>query len=218
MSPADYAAILGVWIVGVIAPGPDVVLVLRESARLGRAHGTAAAFGVVLGIAVWIVLAIAGAEVLLNADDRVVGSLEVLGGGYLVYLGIGALRAARAASGPSAFSDLGGAGDAPAGPIAASLRRGILTNLSNPKALVFFGTVFSVLVPPDASTADRGAVFLLLTGIAAFWFVGLARVASSARVRTTLGRRAALLDGLAGVAFSALGAISVAAGLSTLAG
>lgn len=214
MQLADYAAVLAVWIVGVIAPGPDVVLVLRESVRNGRAHGTAAAAGIVAGIVVWIVLAMAGAQLLLSADDRVLGVLELVGGAYLVYLGLGALRAARRPDG-GADLDLGAATTATP-PVMASLRRGLFTNLSNPKALVFFGTVFSVLVPPDAGLADQVAVLVLLTVIAALWFGGLARFASSARVGELLGARAAWLDGLAGVAFTALGAVSVAAGIAAL--
>lgn len=250
MDGADYAAVLGVWVVAITAPGPDVVLILRESVRHGRRNAVAAAAGVVVGVAIWLALAMAGAHLLLEADQRVLGILQLLGGAYLVFLGAGALRAAKATraesrsggalrratvdgaeptgADPAPFldgdvgSDVPGASEPANGPAAAqapvgaSFRRGALTNLSNPKALVFFGTVFSVLVPADTSAVERVGLSAVLVLVAAGWFTGLARFATSARVGGFLGRHAAGFDAVAGLAFVALGGLALLAGAGTL--
>ncbi len=223
MQLADYAAVLGVWLIAIAAPGPDVVLILRQTVRGGRAAGVAAAVGIALGIVGWITLAMAGAHVLLEADDRLLGALQILGGAYLVALGIAGVRAAMAPGGAHEF-ELGDLAPTPAEQAGAdrsslvgrSLGLGLATNLSNPKALVFFGTVFTVLVPGDAGTADRVALSVVLVATAAAWFCGLALFTSSARVGALLGRRAARLDTIAAVAFTLLGLVSLVAGIAAV--
>ncbi|MBJ7472742.1 MAG: LysE family transporter [Solirubrobacteraceae bacterium] len=221
MGPGDYAAVFGVWLVAIAAPGPDVVLVLRETVRGGRAGGVAAASGIAIGIVVWIALAMAGAHALVEADPRVLGALQVAGGSYLVVLGLGALRASRGGSTEQLVA-LAGHESAPPQAAArrARLRRsfvlGAATNLSNPKALIFFGTVFTVLIPASASTADRVLLSVLLVASEAVWFSGLALVASSGRLGTRLSASAARLDLLAGGAFVLLGTLAIAAGVAGL--
>lgn len=238
MGPGDYAAVLAVWVLAIMAPGPDVVLVLRQTIRGGRPAGVAAAAGIALGIVAWIALAMVGAHLLLGADDRILGALQVVGGGYLVVLGLLGVRSALAPGGAHEFElaqlvvDTGAAerefANAGAGPGAADrddeaanrhlVRRsfglGLATNLSNPKALVFFGSVFTVLIPESASTADRLALSVLLVAIEAAWFSGLAFAASAGRVGDLLGRHAARLDTIAAVAFIVLGLVSVSTGVA----
>lgn len=254
MGPGDYLAVLAVWLVAIMAPGPDVVLVLRQTIRGGRPAGVAAAAGIAVGIVAWIALAMVGAHVLLDADDRVLGGLQLAGGAYLVVLGIAGVRAALMPGGAHEFElaqlgvdaaaaggrgGRGGPGRGPDGepsvggvsglaggiavadplPATASdhlARRsfglGLATNLSNPKALVFFGSVFTVLIPETATTADRVALSVLLVAIEAAWFSGLAMAASAGRVGELLGRHAARLDTIAAVAFIVLGLVSAATG------
>ncbi len=226
MTVADYAAVLGVWLLAITAPGPDVVLVLRESVRNGRTGAVAAAAGIVAGIAVWLALAMTGAHLLLEADHRLLGGLQLLGGGYLVFLGIGALQAARTAQrGNAGLAEApgvigrasSGAGRERSGR-AASLRRGALTNLSNPKALVFFGTVFSVLVPAETATIERVLLSIVLVAVSGVWFGSLAWLSSSDRVGSFLTRHAAVFDAITGVAFVVLGGVAAATGFDTLVG
>ena len=219
MGAGDYAAVVVVWVLAITAPGPDVVLVLRQTVRGGRPAGVAAAAGIALGIVAWIVLAMVGAHLLLDADDRILGTLQVLGGAYLVVLGALGLQAALASPDPheSALAHLD-ATPADAGSDRHLVRRsfglGLLTNLSNPKALVFFGSVFTVLIPETATTAERVVLSVLLVALSVAWFGGLALAASAGRVGAFLARNAARLDTIAAVAFVVLGLVSVATGVA----
>lgn len=218
MQLADYAAVLGVWLLAITSPGPDVVLVLRESVRNGRPGALAAALGIATGVVVWITLAMTGAHLLLEADPNVLGVLQLVGGGYLLFLGYGALRSAydaRGAADPELAAEPARAAEHRSA-ITASFRRGALTNLSNPKALVFFGTVFSVLVPESTTSAERVFLSILLISVACLWFGSLAWLSSSARVGAYLARNGATFDAVAGVAFVILGGLAVATGISTL--
>ncbi|GAA1475487.1 hypothetical protein GCM10009621_25170 [Corynebacterium felinum] len=73
---------------------------------------------------------------------------------------------------------------------------GILTNLSNPKAVIFFASVFAHFIDPDLSLswALAMALFLIITGI--IWFVGVALFVRT--IATTLLRNTALIDIIAG--------------------
>lgn len=244
MGVADYAAVLGVWLIAITAPGPDVVLVLRQTVRGGRRAGVAAAAGIALGIVAWIALAMVGAHVLVEADDRILGGLQIAGGSYLVALGAAGLRATLAPGGAHEFElaalaepdldpvgraagvqpiELGVAegGDGPratGGLVRRSFALGLVTNLSNPKALVFFGTVFTVLIPQDASATERVALSVLLVVTEVVWFGGLALLTSSAKAGPFFGRHAARLDTVAAVAFIVLGGASLLSGGLLLAG
>lgn len=241
MGLGDHAAVLGVWLLAITAPGPDVVLVLRQTIRGGRPAGVAAAAGIAVGIVAWIALAMVGAHLLLDADDRVLGGLQVAGGAYLVVLGAAGLRAALTPGGAHEFELSQLAADAeaatrdaepatrpahretaatrpPRSAAAGVTRRsfglGLATNLSNPKALVFFGSVFTVLIPEDATTADRFTLSVLLVATEAAWFGGLAVAASAGRAGELLGGHAARLDTIAAALFIVLGLASVATGLA----
>lgn len=232
MEVGDYAAVLGVWLIAIAAPGPDVVLVLRQTVRGGRRAGIAAAAGIALGIVGWIALAMLGAHVLVEADDRILGGLQVVGGAYLVLLGVAGVRAALMPGGAHEFELADLAPDAaaeggelePPSELAYGRRAivhrsfvlGLLTNLSNPKALIFFGTVFTVLIPGDATAIERTALSLVLTIVAAGWFGGLALLTSSAKVGSQLGRHAARLDTVAAIAFIVLGGVALASGVAAL--
>jgi len=66
MTFAQIAPLLGVWLIAVVAPGPDFITLLRVSAARGRAQGMAVAGGVISGIACWAMLAMAGLGALLT--------------------------------------------------------------------------------------------------------------------------------------------------------
>lgn len=146
MGLADYALVLGVWGLAVASPGPDLLLVLHQSIAHSRISGVAAAIGIVVGVTVWIALALLGLDVLLATNEPVLRRLQMLGGIALVMLGVWGLRPQRERTGaePSA-----------GGSTPAAFLSGVTTNLANPKALVFFGTLFVTVLPDDATGADH---------------------------------------------------------------
>src|SRR5215471_13469413 len=135
----------------VIAPGPDSLLVLRNSARGGRRAGLATAAGTVTGLLVWAAAAALGLAALLRASQ--IGYLVVrwAGAAYLVFLGSQLIWRSRRSR---------GAEEQP-GPVraAASRRRlagfltGAGTNLLNPKVGIFFISFLPVFIPRDAPVA-----------------------------------------------------------------
>ena len=89
---------IGAWftlivlnLAGAASPGPDVVLITRTATR-SRRHAVAVTAGIQTGVVWWGILTVFGAAALLSAYPDVLGFVQVLGGAWLVYLGVGMLR------------------------------------------------------------------------------------------------------------------------------
>ena len=205
MSTAALAALLAAWTLAVVSPGPDFLAVLRTSAAHSRRAGLLVAGGVVTGIACWAVAALVGVGALLEAHRDVYLVLRYAGAAFLVWFGIGTLRAAlrRDASAAERPADEARAGGQPGG--WHSWRLGLLTNLANPKALVFFGALFASLLPADASGADRALVLAAMLAVAATWFAAVATLAGSRAVTAAYGRARRAVDAVTGTLFVGLG-------------
>jgi threonine efflux protein len=86
-----------------------------------------------------------------------------------------------------------------------SFLKGLLTNLSNPKAIIYFGSVFSLFVGDDVGSAERWGLFLLIIGETFAWFALVAAIFALPWIRAKYQRLAKWVDGMAGVLFAGFG-------------
>jgi threonine/homoserine/homoserine lactone efflux protein len=84
----------GVVALGAMSPGPDFAIVLRRSALAGRPHGMATAAGVAAGVFAWAIVAATGVAALVAMASVAFTIIKLVGAGYLVHLGVNALRSA----------------------------------------------------------------------------------------------------------------------------
>jgi len=155
----NFAAFLGVSLFVIMSPGPDTALTIRNTLLGGRAGGIATAAGVVTGLATWTVATSAGLAALLVASQPLFLAVRLAGAAYLVFLGLQALRAAFFAK-----RELGEAVKVrPATRLrrSAAYRQGVLSNLSNPKIVVFFLS----LLPQFVERGQGAFTRLLLLGL-----------------------------------------------------
>lgn len=138
-----------------ITPGLDSALVLRTAATQGPRRAFAAAVGIGTGCLVWGVAAAVGAGALLTASTLAYTALKWAGAAYLVWMGLKMIARPR-----DRFES--GAAAPSSGGVAASLQRGLLTNLLNPKVGVFYISFLPQFVPTGAQPASFG---VLLAGI-----------------------------------------------------
>lgn len=90
--------------------------------------------------------------------------------------------------------------------------KGLYTNLLNPKALVFFLTLFSALITPDVNSATKVAAALVLLGLSFLWFGFLALMLTKAGIKQTLQQITPIVDAIIGVIFMSV-AIAIVYGL-----
>ena len=195
-----FLTIALVHLLALASPGPDFLFVSQTAASRSRAQAMAGVLGITLGIAVWAALALLGLHVLLHRLAWLQRTVAVAGGAYLLWMGWQLLRAAWRPSAAAA----GGAVPLPSSAWR-SLRAGLLTNLANPKAVVYFASVFSALVGPDVTAVTRGQLWLLVSVESLAWFALVATLFALPPMRRAYLRKARVIDGLAGGVFVLFG-------------
>lgn len=195
----------GALLMGAISPGPSFVYVSRTSLAASRRHGVFAALGMGVGGLVFATLAMAGLGALLHYVEWAYVLLKVAGGAYLLWLGIRMWMHA----GRTADTDA----TTPAGPASRSFWPALLTQVSNPKAVVVYGSIFAALLPENPplwlTIALLVEVFVIETG----WYLVVATVMSSSRPRALYARAARAIDRVAGTILGALGVAFAADGI-----
>jgi threonine/homoserine/homoserine lactone efflux protein len=155
-------------LVVIIVPGPDLMLVLRNTARAGRAGAAWTSAGILLGLAILGTAAALGVTALLTASTELSTVVRIAGGVYLIYLGIQSIRAwlrlrkQRALRTPEIA--VGGAHEIPSGTWGSCFRQGLLGNLLNPKVAAFYLSLFPQF---DLAPVDPADAHIMLA--AAFW-------------------------------------------------
>lgn len=197
----DLLPFLAVSALVVAIPGVDMALVTQQVLVRGRPAGLLAVAGIVTGSALQAIAATLGLSALLAASQPAFTALKTAGAVYLVWLGTQALwRARRSAREP--------AGSAPAvsGSGWRSFRAGLLTNLLNPKIIVFYVTFLPQFVQPGPGSAARTALLAtIFLALASAWL--LVYTALLHRLRGVLSRRSVQrrIEQITGVVLVGLG-------------
>ena len=136
----------------ILTPGQDMIYVITRSLAQGRLAGVFSALGVIVGILVHTALAAAGVSAILHASESLFVALKLVGAAYLVYLGIRLILS----EGPV----LGGAQAGDALRPWALFWQGVLSNVTNPKIVLFFFAFLPQFVDPSSSHPTRDLVLL----------------------------------------------------------
>ena len=195
------AGVFAIHALALASPGPNVLVVMRTALGDGRRAGVLTALGVAGGTAVWSCVALFGLSLAFARLPALALALRVLGGAYLIYLGWRLWQGADA----DAFAALAGNPPARRHGDARAFGQGLLTNLTNPKAWVFFVGIFAALLPPDAPLAVELGAIGIVVGNAVVWHVALACFFSTRGARAVFMRIKPWIDRIAGTVFIALG-------------
>ncbi|GAA2889434.1 LysE family translocator [Streptosporangium fragile] len=186
-----FAASLGVLGLLTIVPGPDMAVVTRRAVAAGPGDALRTVGGITAGLLVWGVLTVAGLAAVLAASPAAHLVVRLLGGGYLVFLGMQALRQNRHAHAAAAPADTGTrrAGGNP-------WRTGLVGNILNPKIAVFYTGLLPTLVPARMPAVWAMTLLVLLhAALTLAWLSGyvfllskIRPVLERPRIRRALGR------------------------------
>jgi threonine/homoserine/homoserine lactone efflux protein len=147
---------LGLYVAASLAliatPGQDMLYVITRSLAQGRVAGLCSALGVCLGILVHTALAALGVGAILHASEMLFLALKLAGAAYLVYLGLRLVLSRESVR-------IEGLGDGRLSPLAL-IRQGVLSNVTNPKIVLFFFAFLPQFVDPASAHPTRQLVFL----------------------------------------------------------
>lgn len=210
MNPADLAAIVFLNLAGAATPGPDIVLLTRLATR-SRRHAIAATLGIYVGAFFWITLTVLGAAAVLTAFPWLLELIQVAGGSWIMFMGYTTARQGwRDREHPPL--DLDDAEER-LGTTRDSFIKGLTTNLSNPKIVLFLAALVAPLLPPSPSIGTAAIVIFALWFTAFLLFISFSLVVSTNRVRRRLFSAGPYIDMGAGGFFIAAGTFLVVRGI-----
>ena len=182
----EFLYLAGVYGLAVMSPGPDFAVTVSQSVRHGRKTGLLTALGIGAGISVHVLYTLLGLGALMHASRWVGLGARLLGGLYLVYLGVKLLRAR-----PARLIEAGDDPRADAAPdptASQAFMTGFLTNATNPKATLFFLAIFTTIVGTGTPMRIQIGFGVWMCCITALWFCLVGALFSTARVRRRFER------------------------------
>ena len=192
------------WATVMAIPGPDIVAIGTQTSRYGQRAGFWTALGAMLGVATWSILALLGIEALLHVVPALSVVLPLAGSVALMLLGaFGLWGSVKAAKGTSKSNEEQEVVSVAARTAGASVRLGYVTNISNPKALVFFTSFFTPMMSHYDGLAEKLGMLGLLLGVTLLVFCAMSvliQVAARTQLRNIPG-----LKYLPGIIFLGIG-------------
>lgn len=167
----------GLMMISLISPGPDFAVVVRSSLIYSRKTALLTALGIALGVLIHVAYTLFGLGVIIRESGWLFLALKYMGAGYLLYIGYKGLRAKKTVLGLektqhvqdiSALSAIGS---------------GFLTNALNPKCMLFFISLFSMIISPHTPIAILSLYGLIIFIETLAWFSFVAFCLSSKRTR-----------------------------------
>ena len=159
----------------VASPGPDILLVTRQCLRFDRTVAIWASAGIATGILFHSFIAITGVTLIISSNPEVFRWLKVLASIYIAYLGyLSIFKSSTSVSDEGKKDNENYVG---------SFTLGLITNILNPKAILFFITVFTAVVDASTTRLLLGIYGLYMSITTFIWFTGISYIFSNQGLR-----------------------------------
>ncbi|OLF16733.1 lysine transporter LysE [Actinophytocola xanthii] len=201
MSMSQVAAFAVLTVVMVVVPGPSVLFTIGRALTVGRREALLTVVGNAVGVYLQVVAVAFGVGVLVERSAAVFTAVKLAGAGYLVFLGVQAIRHRRRVTEALAVRPVYSAGR--------SVRDGLVVGLLNPKSILFFAVALPQFVAPEAGAVPVQMLVLgALFPVTALVFDSVwALAAATARAWFARSpRRLELVGGTGGLMMIGLGA------------
>jgi threonine/homoserine/homoserine lactone efflux protein len=197
VSFAVFLAFAGLVLFAVVSPGPAVLMSARTGLTEGFRTGTMLALGIASGAVFWALAAMFGLHLIFDAAPSLLWALKIGGAAYLLWM---AWHLWRDAKTPFIAED---SRPVPRSPFAA-FRLGFWTNLSNPKAVVMYSSIFLGTISPSTPTWVLACLILLILFMETAWNSLVARIFSMDRTRAAYISLKTVIDRCFGAALALL--------------
>lgn len=194
----EFAGLMLAFAINAVIPGADFAMVLRQAVVHNRRAALFTSAGIASSILVHGAYTLLGVGLIVSQSLLLFNILKWAGAAYLVWLAISALR-----SPPPAAPEIGGEAGSSTSAVGA-FALGFLTNLLNPKAVLFFLALFTSLVSVETAFSTKvfyvGSMSLMLFA----WFALVSVFFTTARVRQAFYRVGRWFNRVTGITFLAL--------------
>jgi len=191
--------ITSIHILAAASPGPDFVLVSQQTLSNGKKSGLMCSIGIALGLSIHIIYSAFGLAAIIANSSSALWAIKLLGGGYLIYLGIKGLRSKASTNQdiqqPKAIKYSA----------KKSIGIGFLCNALNPKAPIYFVSLFTLVLSPEMPLYHIALYGLWMMLIQLVWFSFVVTLLSHPRINKKFKKMGHLIDRVLGGAMIALG-------------
>jgi threonine/homoserine/homoserine lactone efflux protein len=181
MIGAPLALLWIAWAMSAGSPGPATLSIAGTSMANGRRAGLIFALGISSGSACWGLAAALGMSAVMMANVWLFEAVKYIGAAYLLYLALKSLRSAVSTKVQVAQRAYGGS-------TRQIFTKGALIHLTNPKAVLGWGAIFAIMVPPQSTLIQLLGMYVFLLSASICVFVGYAFVFSTDKVVATYQR------------------------------
>ncbi|WP_100641341.1 LysE family translocator [Alteromonas facilis] len=194
----EFLTIASVHLVAVASPGPDFAVVVKNSVKYGRNAAYATSIGIGVGILIHVAYSLLGLSLLIKTTPWLYATFSYIAAAYLLWLAWGAIRAKATVQTQETEINTHAVNVETISWLRA-FWVGFLTNGLNPKATLFFMSLFTVVISTDTPFSVQliyGIYLSIATGI---WFVLFSYLLGTSRVLSFIGNKGYLLDRAMGV-------------------
>ncbi|WP_445660787.1 LysE family transporter [Acinetobacter sp. F16] len=182
-----------------LSPGPDVLLIAKSSASTSRTNTLKIILGISVGIVVWVVLTLLGFTVLMEQFSWIQQVLMLLGGVFLARMGWAMLNGGLKTL--KQETNLDDAQQLAASDSKNHFLLGLFTNLSNPKTLIYFSSVFSLALSSSASAHLKTQLAVIIPIQTFLVFALFMLIMSMPKIKTAYQRSGSYIDIISGGLF-----------------
>lgn len=179
--------------VALLSPGPDFFLILQASLRLSRRCGFAIALGIASANGLFVLLTILGLES-FRGMGQILIFLKYLGAGYLLFIGYSLLRS-KGSGDDGADNQTNFVNNSK---ILTQFYLGFLSGIMNPKNIIFYFSLFTVMISPDTSLPIRSLYGLWMFMVVLVWDCLLVIFLGQPRIKNKIGSGTAIISKISG--------------------
>lgn len=186
-----------------LSPGPDFLMIVKSAIRNGARNSIGVAAGIAAANAVYIALCLVGVGSILANSLAVLVVLKIAGGLFLTYIAYLALKAKREDYRAIAETVVGSDGGSSS--FFREFLAGFLSGILNPKNLLFYLSLFTVVLTKDVNMAFKIGLGLWMTTVVFAWDVFIIVLLSKHEVRRRFAKFAYYIDKFTGLVLGAIG-------------
>lgn len=198
---ASLLAVAGVSLLAALSPGPDFFIVLRNSLCHSRKMGFYTAFGVAMALIIHLTYTLVGIGVAIAESPFLYQLIKYAGAAYLFYIGFKSVVSSFKQRAPIKVDETETSKKMTSG---MAFKQGFLTNLLNPKAAVFFISLFSQFIGPDTSLGLKIEYGLVNWLVTLGWFLFLSFIMTGKRLMNKINHFQVYINRIMGFALMIL--------------
>lgn len=183
----------------VITPGPDFIMIIKNSLLYSRNIGLWTVMGLGLGIITHIIYCMAGLAIVISKSMIVFNVMKLLGAGYLIYIGFRSIFSKSSAIHVNALPK-----SENISPLKA-IQIGFLTNVLNPKATLFFLSLFTFVVSPTTSRSTLIILSMVIFINTVLWFSVIALCFTQKKVQRLYNKYQGIFNKIFGCTLIGIG-------------